>query len=65
MCFKHYYKLNTLNTSEKTTYNSEIEQVLNLVISGIPSIQSKEMNVGDWYYVLNLVINGIPSIQTL
>ena len=65
MCFKPYYKLNTLNTSEKTTYNSEIEQVLNLVINGIPSIQSKEMNVGDWYYVLNLVINGIPSIQTL
>ena len=37
--------------------------VLNLVISGIPSIHQDLHNCGfDFYQVLNLVISGIPSI---
>ena len=37
--------------------------VLNLVINGIPSIQSlKKKLLKSWLEVLNLVINGIPSI---
>ena len=39
--------------------------VLNLVISGIPSIQGEEtMKNKKINWVLNLVISGIPSIHT-
>ena len=37
-------------------------EVLNLVINGIPSIQSKYSSYFVDSDVLNLVINGIPSI---
>ena len=43
-----------------------VAEVLNLVISGIPSIQSYELLLLCRYrLVLNLVISGIPSIQNL
>ena len=38
-------------------------EVLNLVINGIPSIHSPEVQSDYETLVLNLVINGIPSIQ--
>ena len=38
-------------------------EVLNLVINGIPSIQSKYSSYFVDSDVLNLVINGIPSIR--
>ena len=36
--------------------------VLNLVISGIPSIQKYNIFIYSLFFVLNLVISGIPSI---
>ena len=46
-------------------YYEDDEEVLNLVINGIPSIQNL-VNSGSLINpeVLNLVINGIPSIPT-
>ena len=43
-----------------------IEEVLNLVINGLPSIHKIEMTKNDYVIdeVLNLVINGLPSILT-
>ena len=38
-------------------------RVLNLVISGIPSIQAHVIGSLEILQVLNLVISGIPSIQ--
>ena len=40
-----------------------VPSVLNLVISGIPSIPKKILNNYLYFLVLNLVISGIPSIQ--
>ena len=40
-------------------------RVLNLVISGIPSIRIGDPCMGLTYNVLNLVISGIPSILYL
>ena len=38
-------------------------EVLNLIITGIPSIRIKIFTTYcRWYYVLNLIITGIPSI---
>ena len=62
--FKPCYKWNTFNTKEYISYLYNGSEVLNLVISGIPSIlkrknsRPKERNKR----VLNLVISGIPSI---
>ena len=39
------------------------KKVLNLVISGIPSIHAKDRADDRLRRVLNLVISGIPSIQ--
>ena len=39
--------------------------VLNLVISGIPSIRTSYVAVMDENFVLNLVISGIPSILVI
>ena len=41
-----------------------LRNVLNLVISGIPSIQNKKRLLVVFQKVLNLVISGIPSIPT-
>ena len=42
----------------------EDDDVLNLVISGIPSILEKNLEEEDYRVeVLNLVISGIPSIH--
>ena len=62
--FKPCYKWNTFNT-EWTKCKLSEHRVLNLVISGIPSILK---NAGFSTHfgiaaVLNLVISGIPSIQ--
>ena len=65
--FKPCYKWNTFNTKKITSNCSlELAKVLNLVISGIPSILTNPMSE-DWkdFSVLNLVISGIPSILGL
>ena len=61
--FKPYYNWNTFNTLEISNDIKEI-RVLNLIITGIPSIQKKiESGGNNIQMVLNLVVNGIPSIR--
>ena len=43
----------------------QVANVLNLVISGIPSIREALIPMYEKYGVLNLVISGIPSIRFL
>ena len=63
-CFKPYYNWNTFNTySERDTVEVEIDGVLNLIITGIPSIHIYVYLPLDFHMVLNLIITGIPSIQ--
>ena len=64
LSFKPCYKWNTFNTKRFST-RSSIFKVLNLVISGIPSILTKFLFTFCEVLVLNLVISGIPSIRTL
>ena len=60
--FKPCYKWNTFNTN-KSILVFTIYEVLNLVISGIPSIlENSRIYISDEGLVLNLVISGIPSI---
>ena len=61
--FKPCYKWNTFNTIFKMNDETPFSLVLNLVISGIPSIL-KRMKLSEMIdnSVLNLVISGIPSI---
>ena len=40
-------------------------EVLNLIINGIPSIQEDKVEEAVEEKVLNLIINGIPSIQKM
>ena len=63
--FKPCYKWNTFNTKHNGKWVSCSNKVLNLVISGIPSILRTSVdNVqADGSVVLNLVISGIPSIH--
>ena len=66
LCFKPCYKWNTFNTlTAMITSSIDEDRVLNLVISGIPSILKKTLNLRLTLVVLNLVISGIPSIQKL
>ena len=37
--------------------------VLNLIITGIPSIHPWLSKAASWFIVLNLIITGIPSIR--
>ena len=61
--FKPCYKWNTFNTRMNDTKRTENNVVLNLVISGIPSIQYLRLHLHlQDIVVLNLVISGIPSI---
>ena len=61
-CFKPCYKWNTFNTIiDKVNVFPAI--VLNLVISGIPSILEKGKVLIPSHKVLNLVISRIPSIH--
>ena len=59
--FKPYYKWNTFNTPD-VKYVGIIEEVLNLIINGIPSILYENFRCNWRDKVLNLIINGIPSI---
>ena len=60
-CFKPCYKWNTFNTI-CMIYTKQFLKVLNLVISGIPSILFYKGGNMKYDEVLNLVISGIPSI---
>ena len=62
LSFKPCYKWNTFNTISEYPLILEWNKVLNLVISGIPSILKKEDYYEKINIVLNLVISGIPSI---
>ena len=46
--FKPYYKWNTFNTTKLRTNRVLIEEVLNLIISGIPSIPLFYLEVKNW-----------------
>ena len=62
--FKPYYKWNTFNTRVVVILHN-YEEVLNLIINGIPSIRRKQKEKQKKSYkVLNLIINGIPSIHS-
>ena len=63
--FKPCYKWNTFNTGEiEVDRINDTYIVLNLVISGIPSIRQRcRSRRSREIKVLNLVISGIPSIQ--
>ena len=61
--FKPCYKWNTFNTYLIQGHPGAVVKVLNLVISGIPSILINIKVILFYLYtVLNLVISGIPSI---
>ena len=61
MGFKPYYNWNAFNTLTVVS-TGNLLKVLNLIITGMPSIPivviSKARNV----FVLNLIITGMPSI---
>ena len=61
--FKPYYNWNTFNTYEMKTISLEEAKVLNLIITGIPSIPKNLIRFFENCGVLNLIITGIPSIQ--
>ena len=63
--FKPYYKWNTFNTEKHAKQKFLNKCVLNLIISGIPSIPVSYVGVMDENFVLNLIISGIPSIHML
>ena len=62
MGFKPYYNWNTFNTYIAKHERDVNHWVLNLIITGIPSIPLKADSMDDLLYVLNLIITGIPSI---
>ena len=63
--FKPYYNWNTFNTLMSDLFGSGLIKVLNLIITGIPSIQNDAIFVINkkCTQVLNLIITGIPSIR--
>ena len=65
LCFKPYYNWNTFNTPQVYSPSSKEGFVLNLIITGIPSILSHTDLDGVTSAVLNLIITGIPSIQKI
>ena len=62
ICFKPYYNWNTFNTLLKFK-NLYRNRVLNLIITGIPSILGGFNMIKFKKGVLNLIITGIPSIH--
>ena len=66
MSFKPYYNWNAFNTPRIVIGDNELDVVLNLVISGLPSIHFVSGNFKvTGKDVLNLVISGMPSILTV
>ena len=60
--FKPYYNWNTFNTKLEEAFDGYQRKVLNLIITGIPSIRLGFFSAKGAPYVLNLIITGIPSI---
>ena len=66
--FKPYYKWITFNTERLGKgYYTKDEEVLNLIINGLPSILNSFCSIFLLFLkeVLNLIINGLPSIQQM
>ena len=63
-CFKPYYKWITFNTINNHFLQLILQEVLNLIINGLPSIpyEIAMFESLDEFRVLNLIINGLPSI---
>ena len=61
LSFKPYYNWNTFNTQHHHVF-PYYKYVLNLIITGIPSILKYSMLKDTLKEVLNLIITGIPSI---
>ena len=63
--FKPYYNWNTFNTvGVEVTLENGTSVVLNLIITGIPSILMNLVAATGIAVVLNLIITGIPSIHS-
>ena len=62
--FKPYYNWNTFNTLNESIPPAYVKRVgvLNLIITGIPSILLLGATPHGYDAVLNLIITGIPSI---
>ena len=61
--FKPYYNWNAFNTIDVNTSEVIIKNlVLNLIITGMPSILDTITDIHVGYSVLNLIISGMPSI---
>ena len=60
--FKPYYKWITFNIDIKRFRNFCSNDVLNLIINGLPSIFTSIIYIVLIIIVLNLIINGLPSI---
>ena len=65
LCFKPYYNWNTFNTLICSSEMKVLRSVLNLIITGIPSIPFANDIKKGYVEVLNLIITGIPSIPEL
>ena len=64
LCFKPYYKWITFNTLPVMIVGEDdLDEVLNLIINGLPSILSGDTVIYALDNVLNLIINGLPSIH--
>ena len=63
LSFKPYYNWNTFNTSSVSLLTYVQPPVLNLIITGIPSILEESGLSRQEIIVLNLIITGIPSIH--
>ena len=62
LSFKPYYNWNTFNTDAQVVDKTIAGEVLNLIITGIPSILPGKVFGLTAIMVLNLIITGIPSI---
>ena len=60
--FKPCYNWNAFNTYDLNMVVEMLQGVLNLIISGIPSIPKLEWWFIFCWCVLNLIISGMPSI---
>ena len=65
LSFKPYYNWNTFNTWGVLTAPQVTFLVLNLIITGIPSIPGVLVVGAASVAVLNLIITGIPSIHSV
>ena len=62
LSFKPYYNWNAFNTNLEKFNQEDMTWVLNLIITGMPSILLEKLMSTVRISVLNLIITGMPSI---